>query len=241
MNKLRVLIVEDNKDACEILQKLISIQNDMEVVGIANDGKEALRLLMETEPDITLLDIIIPEMDGLEVLRKIKKIKQSKVMVISSARQDKIKKEALTLGANYYMIKPINFAKTIRRIRKLVNFQYENTTATETNIILSVKLNNLFHKLGIPNHLKGCTFLQEAIIRLIEKEILDFEIKDIYSYISKQHGISQNKVRRDIQNAIKVTWNKGEKEVLSKYFINEPSNKEFITTIAEIIMDPKDQ
>src|SRR5690625_3116134 len=70
LSKLTVCIVDDNRELVHIMTEYLNEQEDMEVVGVAHDGKECLQLLNEVEPDILLLDIIMPHLDGLAVLQK---------------------------------------------------------------------------------------------------------------------------------------------------------------------------
>ncbi|WP_432408704.1 sporulation transcription factor Spo0A [Wukongibacter sp. M2B1] len=245
MKKLKILIVDDNKNACEILLELINSRDDMSVVGIANDGEEGFKLLLETKPDVVLLDIIMPHLDGLGFLRKIKGIKNLKIIVISASRQENIIREALTLGADCYLIKPINFNEITKKIRKLANCNIsiiDSKTDIKPSVDMNflVELNSLFTDMRVPTYLKGYQFLQEAIIMIVENQILDFEIKDIYSYISKQSGYSKNIIRRYIQHVIESTWSRGNKELLIKYFASKPDNDEFITTISKKFIKQKD-
>src|SRR5690554_4304896 len=96
----------------------------MEVVGIAKDGIEALDLIEREEPDVLVLDIIMPILDGLGVLEKLNsKVlnKKPKVIVLSAVGQDKITQRAVEAGADYYVVKPFDMEIFIKRIRQLVD------------------------------------------------------------------------------------------------------------------------
>jgi two-component system response regulator (stage 0 sporulation protein A) len=74
-------------------------------------------MLLQTKPDVLLLDIVMPEMDGLEVLRKIMKENAPVVFIISAIGNEKIAKQALTLGARYFLVKPLNTQVLVSIIR----------------------------------------------------------------------------------------------------------------------------
>ena len=76
--KVRVLVADDNKDFCHILKDYLSSQEGIEVVGTAYDGKEAFEMVIETRPDVLLMDIVMPHLDGLGVLAKINKATMEK-------------------------------------------------------------------------------------------------------------------------------------------------------------------
>ncbi len=120
--RIRVLIADDNKDFCSILSEYLSNQNDVEVVGVAKDGLEAVDLVAETLPDVLVLDIIMPQLDGLGVLEKLNSVnldKFPKIIVLSAVGQDKITQRAINLGADYYVVKPFDFEIFMKRIRQV--------------------------------------------------------------------------------------------------------------------------
>lgn len=125
--KITVQIVDDNKDFCEILEQFLSKQDDIDVVAVAHDGIEALNQIIKLKPDVIILDIIMPHMDGLGVLEKLneKRLEKApKIIILSAVGQDKITQQALALGADYYMVKPFDLELFITRLRELANNQF---------------------------------------------------------------------------------------------------------------------
>src|SRR5690554_6702494 len=109
MEKIKVVIADDNREFSNIISKYISSVGDFEVVGKAKDGVEALSLVEEKNPDILILDIIMPHLDGLGVLEKLNSYGEElmpKVVVLSAVGQDSITQRAIELGASYYVVKP---------------------------------------------------------------------------------------------------------------------------------------
>ncbi len=123
--KLTVLIADDNKDFCDIIGQYLSKQSDIDLVGVVHDGFEALNQIIKLQPDVVVLDIIMPHMDGLGVLEKLAEEDSlenfPKVIILSAVGQDKITPRASALGTDYYMVKPFNLELFVKRIRELGN------------------------------------------------------------------------------------------------------------------------
>ena len=121
--KIKIVLADDNKDFCQLLKEYLSNEEDIEILGIAKDGIEALDLVQKTQPDLLVLDVIMPHLDGLGVIEKLNSMdlpKQPKIIVLSAVGQDKITQTAINLGADYYIVKPFDFVIFINRIRELV-------------------------------------------------------------------------------------------------------------------------
>ena len=124
--KISVLIADDNQDFSRTLSSYINNQEDMEVIAIAKDGNEAIDMITNTTPDIVLLDVIMPHLDGLGVLEKLNMVKIDKkptCIMLSAVGQDKITQKAITLGAEYYIVKPFDIELLIKRIREIKYFK----------------------------------------------------------------------------------------------------------------------
>ena len=117
--KIKVFIADDNQEFSHTLSSYINSQNDMEIVGMARDGNEAVDLVIKTEPDVVLLDVIMPHLDGLGVLEKINGIMKNNMptcIMLSAVGQDKVTQKAIELGAEYYVVKPFDIEIIIKRI-----------------------------------------------------------------------------------------------------------------------------
>ncbi len=117
--KSRILIVDDSRELCEIMTELISMQPDMEVAGVAYDGKTALDMISKKEPDVVLLDIIMPCVNGITVLTQCGKNLKTKFIMLSALEINK-GQNVYDLGAAYYNIKPFSFDVLIEKIRQLM-------------------------------------------------------------------------------------------------------------------------
>jgi len=124
--KISVLVADDNMDFAMTLVNYLEKEEDMEVIGIAKDGKEACDIIINTQPDVVLLDVIMPYLDGIGVLEKISDTNLKKrpiFIMLSAVGQVKITRQAISLGAEYYIVKPFDIELLIKRIRdiKIIN------------------------------------------------------------------------------------------------------------------------
>ncbi len=262
MGKRKVIVADDNKEFREILVEFICSQDDFELVGQANDGVEALELIEKEDIDVVILDIIMPHLDGIEVLERMKNINKEKipkVIVLSAVGQDKITQTALNLGAEYYVLKPFDFDVFIKRIRKISDSTSDassikdnlfNDSKDETNIFnssknneddLETKITRIIHEIGVPAHIKGYLYLREAITMVIQDmDYLGAITKELYPNVALKFNTTPSRVERAIRHAIEVAWTRGKVDTINQLFgytINnskgKPTNSEFIALIAD--------
>ena len=120
--KITVLIADDNSDFSATLASYVKAEEELELIGMARDGIEAFDMIKNLEPDIVLLDVIMPRLDGLGVLEKINENgieKMPMCIMLSAVGQDKITQQAINLGAQYYIVKPFEIDVLIKRIKEL--------------------------------------------------------------------------------------------------------------------------
>lgn len=252
-NKITVAIVDDNEEFCSILDEYLSKQEDIEVVGIANDGLEALKLLEMETPNVLILDIIMPHLDGLGVLEEINhKEEKPYTIMLSAVGQDKVTQKAIQLGADYYIIKPFDFEFFLKRIREskeelpLVQNPNQTTDLTKEEIKNIEKLSaEMIYSLGVPAHIKGYAYLKEAIVMVAKTpEYLNAVTKELYPGLARQFDTTPSRVERAIRHSIEVTWNQGESDEIKKMFEHlpkfkqgnkKPTNSEFIAVLADKI------
>ena len=121
MESITVAIADDNRELTNLLKEIINEEPDMEVIGISYDGVQCLQMVEEKKPDVLLLDIIMPHLDGMTVLEKISGTKKEKpnVIMLTAFGQEDVTKKAVELGASYFIVKPFdidNFANQIRLV-----------------------------------------------------------------------------------------------------------------------------
>ena len=255
-HKIRVLIADDNRDFCDILFEYLESQNDIEVVGVANDGLEACELISSKMPDVSILDVIMPNLDGLGVLEKINTSDLSKkpmFIMLSAVGQDKITQKAMNLGAEYYVVKPFDMDVLVSRIREFkATFKEavvkDFSSSHSSKSIFSSKprdleseVTSIIHEVGVPAHIKGYQYLRQAIIMSVEdNDIINSITKILYPSIAKIYSTTPSRVERAIRHAIEVAWSRGKMEAIDEIFgytVNygkgKPTNSEFIAMIAD--------
>jgi two-component system response regulator (stage 0 sporulation protein A) len=259
LEKTKILIADDNREFCDILTKFLSMDDDFQVIGVAKDGLEALDKITETTPDVLILDIIMPHLDGLGVLEGLHKLelqKIPKIVVLSAVGQDKITQKAIELGADYYVVKPFDFKVFIKRLKQIIGLEnstesivkndYIKIPATKSSSInttrsLEARITNVIHEIGVPAHIKGYSYLREAIAMVIEDmELLGAVTKELYPNIAKKYNTTSSRVERAIRHAIEVAWNRGKIDTIDNIFgytVNnnkgKPTNSEFIAMVAD--------
>ena len=261
--KITVLIADDNPDFAMTLVSYLEKEEDMEVIGIAKNGKEACDMIINTQPDVVLLDVIMPYLDGLGVLEKIAEAKMNKrpmCIMLSAVGQAKITQQAINLGAEYYVVKPFDIELLIKRIRDIRFFKpqsieqskmatreikapyieiSENNKKDEEN--LEALVTNVIHELGVPAHIKGYQYLREAIMMVINDiDIINQITKQLYPDIAIKFKTTPSRVERAIRHAIEVAWSRGEQVAVERIFgytisaaKGKPTNSEFIAMIAD--------
>ncbi len=260
--KISVLIADDNPDFSQTLASYLENQEDMEVIGMAKDGTEAIDMIANTIPDVVLLDVIMPHLDGIGVLERINVIKGGKrpvCIMLSAVGQDKITQKAISLGAEYYVVKPFDIELLIKRIRELKNYKPtqngnnfisrepklkyveipNNGQSSEEN--LEAKVTNVIHEVGVPAHIKGYQYLREAIIMVVNDiDVINQITKSLYPKIANKFNTTPSRVERAIRHAIEVAWGRGQQEAVESIFgytisasKGKPTNSEFIAMIAD--------
>lgn len=253
MSKIEVLLADDNREFVNLLEEYISSQYDMNVVGVAYNGNEVVRLLQERVPDVLILDIIMPHLDGLAVLEQIQAMRlspQPKIIMLTAFGQEEITKKAVELGAAYYILKPFDMEVLAQRIRQMI------TSKSTSNFVTSVKpqaplavrgrnldasITSIIHEIGVPAHIKGYLYLREAITMVYnDVELLGSITKVLYPDIAKKFNTTASRVERAIRHAIEVAWSRGNLDSISSLFgytisntKAKPTNSEFIAMVAD--------
>jgi two-component system, response regulator, stage 0 sporulation protein A len=253
VKKIKVCVVDDNRELVNLLEEYIDSQEDMEVAGIAHNGQECLEVLENTEPDVLILDIIMPHLDGLAVLERLRESKQQlpNVIMLTAFGQEDVTKKAVELGASYFILKPFDMehlANNIRQVsgkaasvlRKPANSGYRQQTESKPKN-LDASITSIIHEIGVPAHIKGYMYLREAISMVYNDiELLGSITKVLYPDIAKKYNTTASRVERAIRHAIEVAWSRGNIESISSLFgytvsmtKAKPTNSEFIAMVAD--------
>ncbi len=240
--KTRILLVDDDPKTLEDEEKYFDASADYVVVGKATNGAEAIELFRSFEPDAMVLDMIMPERDGLSVLEELGRT-SCVVVAVGEVNGESLAGLAMAAGADYYMVKPClpseldKHLKLLKRNRPMTDVY----TRPATFGMIDKKITDVFITVGIPAHIKGYQFLREAVKLAVDNpEIINRVTKQLYPEVADRFGTSASKVERAIRHAIEVAWNKGRIESINSLFgikvysTNEkPTNSEFIALVAD--------
>ncbi|WP_338750007.1 sporulation transcription factor Spo0A [Bacillus sp. FJAT-52991] len=253
MKKIKVAVVDDNRELVKLLEEYISSQDDMEVVAKANNGQECLEILPEVKADVLILDIIMPHVDGLAVLEKMREINLAtmpNVIMLTAFGQEDVTKKAVDLGASYFMLKPFDMESLVSHIRQVSGAENPAIQRSLNSVLkpaekkpinLDASITSIIHEIGVPAHIKGYLYLREAISMVYNDiELLGSITKVLYPDIAKKYNTTASRVERAIRHAIEVAWSRGNIDSISTLFgytvsmsKAKPTNSEFIAMVAD--------
>lgn len=258
MEKLNVAIADDNERMLRLLGDIIESDDELNVIGVARDGEEAYNVIKTKEPDVVLLDIVMPKLDGLGVLDRVNNDttikKHPTFIMISAIGQEKITEDAFNRGADYYIMKPFDNDMVLNRIKNIkssagscgaeirkVNAYEKAKDLGERN--LEADVTEIIHEIGVPAHIKGYQYLRDAIVMSVnDMDMLNSITKILYPTIAKKYQTTSSRVERAIRHAIKVAWSRGKMDTIDEMFgytihngKGKPTNSEFIALITDRI------
>ena len=259
MGKLTCAIADDNERMLQLMGDVLETDSDIQLVCKAHNGEELLKEIKAKEPDVVLLDIIMPKLDGLAVMERVSEDngikKKPYFIVVSAVGQEGITEDAFNLGANYYILKPFDNNTLLNRIKYIKNNlgrhpagnvnkkQNEQSRKEDMSVTLENDVTEIIHEIGVPAHIKGYQYLRDSIIMVInDMDMLNCITKVLYPTIAKKYNTTSSRVERAIRHAIEVAWTRGKVEILDSLFgytINngkgKPTNSEFIALISDKI------
>ena len=260
MAELNIAIADDNRQTLELLGEILEGEKDYHVVGKADNGNEAYNMIEKTRPDVVLMDIVMPGMDGISVMEKVRNNTELKdstsFIMVTAAGNENLTAEAFKLGASYYIMKPFTREIILDKLRRLTGYKSKTTMLSGSRKVkpyvnkaeymeqnLENDVTQMLHEIGIPAHIKGYQYLRDAIIISVnDQEMLTSVTKILYPTIAKKHATTPSRVERAIRHAIEVAWNRGEMETINELFgytvstgKGKPTNSEFIALIADKI------
>jgi two-component system response regulator (stage 0 sporulation protein A) len=198
----------------------------------------------------------MPHLDGLGVIERMNEgdySERPKIILLTAFGQENMIQKAIELGADYFILKPFDLDTLGNRIRQLMDTNtpvaklnssqpiigYQQPLARSKNLDLEVT--NIIHQMGVPAHIKGYQYLRDAILLVInEINYLGAVTKELYPNIAEKYHTTPSRVERAIRHAIELAWDRGNVEMMNKFFgytINvergKPTNSEFIAMIAD--------
>lgn len=266
---VKILLADPSEEYRALVAEQLNDEPGLEVIGATADGRELLQLVQDTKPDVIILDLLLMNLDGMDVLRHLSEI-DSKAgrIVVSGFYRDSIIAEAASLGADYFILKPFSLSTLFEKIRGLTRKTAVNSlmnsgapalsaispiTGTAAGVArasapnpraeanLEAVVTDVIHEIGVPAHIKGYQYLREAIILAVnDMETINAVTKVLYPAVAQKFNTTSSRVERAVRHAIEVAWDRGDLEVLQKFFgytvsniKGKPTNSEFIAMIAD--------
>ena len=257
--KISLVIVDDNPDFVDLIREALEKEPDIRIVGTAYNGLEALAVIRQKKPQMVLLDVVMPEKDGLEVLEEIKAFPDEDkpvTIMLTAIGQDHYIRRAIALGAEFYIIKPFDLAGLGKRVRQIFQDTMQSihgqepaqapniralTTLTREEV--EAEVTTALRDISVPPHLTGYQFLKRGIVVTVmsEKGFIP-ATKELYPFIAEEYNTTAGKIERAIRGAIQKAWTRKEQTNASQYFAYagkyksiKPTNSEFIATVASKI------
>ena len=231
------------EEFCSSLIAQLQRIGGFQIVGTANDGEQAIRLITEKKPDILVLDLMLSKQDGISILKAIERMEHKPVTLATSGFvTEYVANAAANLGVRYLMLKPCDMTAVAERLEEIrggenlrMNVRRTDKTSIETMVT------GIIHEIGVPAHIKGYQYLREAIIIAVnDMDVINAITKVLYPQVAKTFQTTPSRVERAIRHAIEVAWDRGDLDTLQRFFgytvsntKGKPTNSEFIALIAD--------
>ncbi len=238
----KILLADDNQQFCNILENFLKEKNDVEVVGVAADGWECLEKVEAHHPDVLVLDMIMPRLDGIGVLDRLQSMQvRPKVIMLTAFNNESMIQRAMMKGASDYLVKPFELEGIYERVKDVCRFYpnavmegggtvgnlalseqlstYQPVRPTQKRKPLEVEVTSLLHDMGVPAHVKGYQYLRDAILMILDNiQLLSGITKDLYPKIAEKYDTTPSRVERAIRHAIELAWGRGNIDLMTEYF-----------------------
>lgn len=248
MESIRVLIAEDNALQRGLLTDALDGHNGIQVVGEASNGVDALELIQQLRPQVVLLDMVLPRLDGYGLLEKLQQLpaaEQPAVIATTSLGRDDFITRAMELSVAYYMVKPLDLPFLIRQILSCVHRAAPAASAhappPEEPEDVERLITAMLMQIGVPPHLSGYKFIRSALMMVIDRpELFSSLTRVLYPEIAREFGTTASCVERAIRHAISLTWDRGGGENYRRLLGRQastigdkPTNSEFLAQVGE--------
>lgn len=235
----KILIIDSDEECASGYGKVLKERYSS--VDVASDGEEAKKKLHSGKYDVAVIDLWLPKLDGAALIRE-SKCKYGTAFIVTTAIDNlNMLKEASSAGADYIMMKPVDIGELTRRIDILLSYGISKAEPGKEIKDLEEQVTEMIHRIGVPAHIKGYSYLRSAIIMAVNNtDVISAVTKVLYPSIALQYNTSPSRVERAMRHAIEVAWNRGDVDVITSIFgytvqndKGKPTNSEFIALVAD--------
>ncbi|MDE6025889.1 MAG: sporulation transcription factor Spo0A [Lachnospiraceae bacterium] len=254
MMRIKVLVIKHDLRSANELKRILETKSEFCVCGCMTDGQEGMKAIAKNNPDVVIIDLLLPNMDGIAIMDELNKDgdRGLKFIVKANANQIKFVERAYKGQLNNVYISIIDeSANDIDICQEVVNtsktklkgiYVYESSDEAYESA-LELNVTEIIHEIGVPAHIKGYQYLRSSIIMAVkDMDVLNSITKQLYPSIAKEHGTTSSRVERAIRHAIEVAWGRGKTDTINELFGYtmsqgklKPTNSEFIALIADKI------
>jgi len=242
--RISVLIADNSEEFCSALCSELQRTDLFQVIGIANDGEQASRILDERRPEVLVLDLMLSKKDGLSILKNLAAGDyRPAILATSGFVTDYVASAAASLGVSYLILKPCDMQALVDRLEEIRGGVSQRSIQLRKPAQGSIEamVTGIIHEIGVPAHIKGYQYLREAIIIAVnDMDVINAITKVLYPQVAKTFQTTPSRVERAIRHAIEVAWDRGDLDTLQRFFgytvsntKGKPTNSEFIALIAD--------
>ena len=239
-----VLIADNSEEFCSALCSVLQRSEVFQVVGVANDGEQAMHMITQFRPDVLVLDLMLAKRDGLSILKGLAGAEhRPAILATSGFVTDYVASAAAGLGVAYLMLKPCDMQALVERLEEIRGGDSRQNPVLRRPGQNSIEamVTGIIHEIGVPAHIKGYQYLREAIIIAVnDMDVINAITKVLYPQVAKTFQTTPSRVERAIRHAIEVAWDRGDLDTLQRFFgytvsntKGKPTNSEFIALIAD--------
>ncbi len=251
--RIGVIMAEDDEGLRRLLGDYLEGESDMHLMGAHGDGIELIEALGSQSPDVLLLDVVMPRLDGIGVLERLRERGETpppSILVLSAFGQEKITRRAGQLGADYFLLKPFDLEVLGRRIREAARGDAgscsgmgRSTASLGEGANPYQVVTEVIRSVGIPPNIRGYRYLRSAVLRAVEDlGVMEAVTKELYPAVAEEFRTTPTRVERAIRHAIESACNRGHARAMSEGLgfapdatKGKPTNSEFIALVADHI------
>ena len=209
-SQIKILLVDANETFTAQLSSVLGQNPAFDVVGTANDGECAVELLHREQPDVLIMDLLLPKLDGISVLKEASSLPKPPLgLVLTGLLTDYAAQAAEKLGVRYFISKPCNLQMVAERVMEIVAAERADKKPFRQEAQVEALVTSIIHEIGVPAHVKGYQYLREAILIAVDDmDVINAITKVLYPQVAKTFSTTPSRVERAIRHAIELAWDR---------------------------------
>ena len=244
MEKLTTVLIAEGNDSFRANISKALQNGDYQVIGTAGDGNTAKELMIALHPSVIILDLMLPKLDGISVLKSLPAETRPRILLLSAFATEFIASTAADIGADYLMLKPCTAQAVAMRVGEIMAAATQNNQSENVEVSRETTITDIMLEIGVPAHIKGFQYLREAINLAVKNiDVINAMTKELYPQVASTFFTTPTRVERSIRHAIEVAWERGDLDTLQRFFgysvsntKGKPTNSEFIALIADRLL-----